>query len=341
MNAWMLAFAYLLPTALGGLMLAMPRLGRGSTFFAVTVPAGFAESPAGRAIRRTYRFGTLAALLLSLAAITPLWRWLDPEPALAVACTIGSLGVSFGAIAVFVVCRQRAMAYSRDRSAERRIELMPPDRLRDIVPRPLWIHAVPYLPVVAAMAWLAARIGAPVGPESASAPIDPAVVYGLPLLMLATLALMHLIMPLGLLIRRLPGHRSRVEAINRMVLWMMLFLGLLGGWNALAVLYGEAWIGGALGVAVNLGCTLAVLLVPVVMWRAGSFARPGRPDDGDRSPDAAWKLGLIYYNPDDPALWLEKRFGVGYTLNFGRPAAWWIIGAILAATGALVWVALP
>lgn len=341
MNGWMLGFAYLLPAAIGGLMLAMPRLGRGSTFFAVTVPPGFGDSPAGRAIRRTYRFGTLAATLVSLAVITPLWWWLEPEPALAVACTIGSLGVSLGAIAVFVLCRQRAMVYSRDRSAERRIELLPPDRLRDIVPEPLWLHAVPYVPVLAAMAWLAWRAGMQVDTAPASSPAGPALIYGLPLLMLATLALMHLIMPLGLLIRRLPGHRSRVGAINRMLLWMMLFLGLLGGWNSLAVLYGESWIGGALGIAVNLGCTLAVLLVPIVMWRAGSFARPGQPDDGDRSPDAAWKLGLIYYNPDDPALWLEKRFGVGYTLNFGRPAAWWIIGATLAATAALVWVAVP
>lgn len=341
MNAWMLGFAYLLPTAIGGLMLAMPRLGRGSTFFAVTVPPGFAESPAGRAIRRTYSFGTLAAMLVSLAAITPLWWWLEPEAALAAACTIGSLGVSFGAIAVFVLCRQRAMAYSQDRSAERRIELLPPDRLRDIVPRPLWLHAVPYAPVLAAMAWLAGQAASASDAESALSPIGPAVIYGLPLLMLATLALMHLIMPLGLLIRRLPGHRSRVAAINRMLLWMMLFLGLLGGWNSLAVLYGEAWIGGVLGTAVNLACTLAMLMVPIAMWRAGSFTRPGQPDEGDRSPDAAWKLGLIYYNPEDPALWLEKRFGVGYTLNFGRPAAWWIIGATLAATAALLWVALP
>lgn len=43
---------------------------------------------------------------------------------------------------------------------------------------------------------------------------------------------------------------------------------------------------------------------------------------GDRTPDDCWKAGMFYVNRDDPALMVEKRFGIGYTLNFGRPAAW-------------------
>jgi uncharacterized membrane protein len=52
---------------------------------------------------------------------------------------------------------------------------------------------------------------------------------------------------------------------------------------------------------------------------------------GDRTPDECWKFGQLYFNPDDPAIWVEKRAGVGYTLNFGRPASWAIL---LAITGA-------
>lgn len=38
-------------------------------------------------------------------------------------------------------------------------------------------------------------------------------------------------------------------------------------------------------------------------------------------------------------MWVEKRFGVGYTLNFARPTAWLLIGGILAATAVLlIWV---
>lgn len=40
--------------------------------------------------------------------------------------------------------------------------------------------------------------------------------------------------------------------------------------------------------------------------------------------DEYWKLGNVYYNPKDPSLFVEKRMGVGWTINMGRPLAWLI-----------------
>jgi len=34
-----------------------------------------------------------------------------------------------------------------------------------------------------------------------------------------------------------------------------------------------------------------------------------------------WVLGVIYVNRDDPSIMVEKRFGLGYTINFGNPKA--------------------
>jgi uncharacterized membrane protein len=45
--------------------------------------------------------------------------------------------------------------------------------------------------------------------------------------------------------------------------------------------------------------------------------------------DRHWKAGLVYHNPDDPAVWIEKRFGFGYTLNFARSGAWWFLAAVV------------
>ncbi|WP_033827453.1 DUF1648 domain-containing protein [Bacillus andreraoultii] len=42
----------------------------------------------------------------------------------------------------------------------------------------------------------------------------------------------------------------------------------------------------------------------------------------NRDDDQFWKLGVFYFNPDDPSVWLEKRFGSGWTVNFARPTAW-------------------
>lgn len=42
----------------------------------------------------------------------------------------------------------------------------------------------------------------------------------------------------------------------------------------------------------------------------------------DRDDDRYWKLGQFYFNKEDPTLFLEKRFGIGWTINWARPAAW-------------------
>jgi uncharacterized membrane protein len=51
-----------------------------------------------------------------------------------------------------------------------------------------------------------------------------------------------------------------------------------------------------------------------------------RDSGADGLPDAGWKFGLFYYNPRDSALMVEKRFGVGYTVNFGNSLLWCIAG---------------
>lgn len=53
---------------------------------------------------------------------------------------------------------------------------------------------------------------------------------------------------------------------------------------------------------------------------------------GDRTPDRCWKLGIIYVNRDDPAILVEKRFGIGYTLNIGHPLTWVLLAVLLLPT---------
>jgi uncharacterized membrane protein len=46
----------------------------------------------------------------------------------------------------------------------------------------------------------------------------------------------------------------------------------------------------------------------------GKNADQYSPEDDDNK----WILGTIYYNPSDPAFLVEKRYGVGWTINFGN-----------------------
>jgi uncharacterized membrane protein len=76
---------------------------------------------------------------------------------------------------------------------------------------------------------------------------------------------------------------------------------------------------------------IALTRLGFVMGQGGSRIRIGESgsESGrgkvNRDDDRYWKLGQFYFNPDDPALFLEKRFGIGWTLNFARPLAWVIL----------------
>lgn len=45
----------------------------------------------------------------------------------------------------------------------------------------------------------------------------------------------------------------------------------------------------------------------------------------DLDEDQYWKGGLFYFNKNDPSIFVEKRFGVGWTLNFANPKGYLII----------------
>src|SRR5690625_6795384 len=45
----------------------------------------------------------------------------------------------------------------------------------------------------------------------------------------------------------------------------------------------------------------------------------------ERDDDQHWKLGQFYFNKNDPSIFLEKRFGIGWTNNWAHPLSWIII----------------
>jgi uncharacterized membrane protein len=67
----------------------------------------------------------------------------------------------------------------------------------------------------------------------------------------------------------------------------------------------------------------------------GNVRSLARAAGTDRDDDQFWKAGLVYVNRDDPALVVGARFGVGWALNFGNPAAWLLIAGTFAAWAGL------
>ncbi|KAB3528831.1 DUF1648 domain-containing protein [Alkaliphilus serpentinus] len=74
---------------------------------------------------------------------------------------------------------------------------------------------------------------------------------------------------------------------------------------------------------------LTLIILAISTGQSGSKITVSTNEERDeklvnRDDDQFWKLGIFYFNPQDPSLWIEKRFGIGWTVNFGNP-----IGVIL------------
>lgn len=85
-------------------------------------------------------------------------------------------------------------------------------------------------------------------------------------------------------------------------------------------------------VGVAMIIVLASIGVSVVYGQAGSRLYSRMRAEGDTAlafdDDEHWILGIIYFNKDDASLFLPERFGIGWTMNMARPAAWAIIGGL-------------
>ena len=84
--------------------------------------------------------------------------------------------------------------------------------------------------------------------------------------------------------------------------------------------------------------TVGSVAMSLVYGQAGSrvFKRMQEDDVLLADEDDRWKLGVLYFDPDDASVFLPERFGIGWTLNFARPAAWAIVLGGLALTAAFI-----
>lgn len=102
---------------------------------------------------------------------------------------------------------------------------------------------------------------------------------------------------------------------------------------------GAAWATGASAIAMVVLIMVVVIAAVVrgrVQLQPANVRNPLtlRPDAVD--DDQHWKGGLLYVNRDDPALVVPRRFGLGWTVNLGRPAGVALTILLFVAIAALV-----
>ncbi len=80
------------------------------------------------------------------------------------------------------------------------------------------------------------------------------------------------------------------------------------------------------------------IVLSITTGQGGSRLKQFQDMEGNlinRDDDQYWKLGQFYFNKNDPSLFLEKRFGIGWTINLARPLSWIILLTIIGLAIAL------
>jgi uncharacterized membrane protein len=322
--------------ALGALLAYTPKWTRPDLYFAVTVDIDFSSTRRGRRILQQYWIevalhALIAWCLASLPGIQPRWSLM-----------VGIVWLLIGSCWAVARAHRATAQYAAAPRAVR-------EAMLSVQPRKMpggWLVAFgPLLVLIAAglYAWicwdqLPQRIPVHWGLRGTDRWIDrtPWNVARF-LALLACVCGTLLALSYGTLrwsrTISVTGERARGEArFRRGTVWLSLGVQYLAVIPAVVLAFRPAtplwWVWPALLLLV----TAVALTVLVRMGQGGSRAADVaayRPPIGDLTPDAAWKWGQLYYNPDDPALIVEKRFGLGYTFNFGNRWSWVLVAVLL------------
>jgi len=320
-----LPFSLLMAAFVGALMLLLPHISPRRYFFAITVPPGFHSSDAGRtSLHRYYAavVGSVVAAVLAMLALAQEAPALLPVVAAAVPGFLGMLA--------FLWERNRVAKVAPPPGAVREADLSPDD---DRLPR--WIALVlpPFAFPLAAAAYLRAHWN----DIPARFPIhwdihnhadrfnakSTQAVFG-PVLFGGGMMLIMILLTLAMFYGSRRG-RQRTAIVKMMV----------------ATIYFLALLFSGIGIMPAVQFSPSVFLIPAIVfpvllvaWVVKVLRDPKMP--AETTPDQCWYLGSIYVNSQDPAIFVQKRIGFGYTINMGNRLAWLIMGGFAAAMAGLV-----
>ena len=319
-----LLFIYLVEALAGAVILLLPHFAPRQYFFAVTVPAGFRDSEAARASLRRYYTWACAALAVSWAA----GQFLLPR-AWGAGAAVGIAMIA--ALAAFVRERTHLLRIVGPLELGPAVEAAPSS---DHLPRWFPLSLGPFLLLLAAARYVQAHWNEiparfPVhwganGQPNRWVDKTPIGVFG-PLMFGAGLLLLLLMLALGMFYgsRRAP---QRTMVLKILVALMYTLCFVFGGVSLLPVMrFSPLW----------LIIPIPLVTIAIVIWSFQYVRDPDHP--AEATPDECWRLGLLYYNPRDPALFVQKRVGFGYTFNFGNRLAWVIFGAFIVGLIALIY----
>lgn len=358
--ATMLAFTVALVPLTGIMTIVTPFLMRRGEVFAVTVPDTAAHDPYLRRLKRRYALlmATLTAVLTAVGAFGAFTG--DAGLALAVLC-VGMLLLCIGSYGLMLYFRSKVRSYKKEQgwqaSARESVAVVGDAP----VPRAVSLKwNLLYLPVIAVTLAIGA-VGYAQMPDLIPQHMNfqgevteymektPFTILA-PALIVAFVAACMAFAHWTILRSKRPSNPSApaTSALAYGMLARAQSILLVAGGLALSVLgpvMELSFIGvigleqaGVFVVALALVIVVGSIVVSLVYGQGGSrvFSRMAASERLLADDDEHWKLGVFYYNPDDASLFLPERFGIGWTMNWARPAVWAIMLAGLVLTVAFV-----
>ena len=307
-----------------GALFLFPKQPRSGIFFGVSVPVGFSHTAEGRSIRRRYQMRSAPIQMLALFAGVLLVFYPDGAwfPLTILGIILGQLACS---VILWTFTTRKVRAYAIHPPLVRTASLARQPHMNVT-----WIgYAAAALPLLLATLYIHAHWAQipdvfPIHWDIQGQPNrwtykSTLSVYGM--VGLGSVLLLFIL----LIDKLLPCTSGKDRKLSSIALSgcagfitliltfsaLMPFRNTTAGWKILS------------SSAVVMVLVLALEITSI--WAGPKTVR--EPYDG--TLDACWYGSLFYYNRKDPALMVPKRFGSGYTLNFGRPTAWWMMAIVI------------
>jgi len=340
---------------IGVLMWFVPVMKGPDAFFGIPVSELFYRGPLARRYLLIYRAVTTVLVAGAMAVLAGARARVFTGPGLVLgAFCAGIMGPGFALIPFWYAVRPH----------EERGALAAGGPAELVPPRSKWVYVVPWVQAFSFAALLAA-IGLtmwryPQLPASIPTHWDIAgrangwmtkgiVSVAFPLVMMGLMQGLCLWLLVGIaqVPERLPRERvdeyrvARERYLRMWAVWtnlMQLAMVLVFGGIVWASLFGvESQARGAtppgmFALFIGIGAlllSLPWLIVKVLRHRAELREIVGPGAIESLAPTEGWLWGSIYYNRSDPSVWVEKRLGIGWTLNMARPASWVFFALVL------------
>jgi uncharacterized membrane protein len=300
----------------------MPLLTRRGIFFSATVDPEFPHSEDGRRLLRSYR---LQAALWTVLAIGLAWLLTSAHPEFGAILPVWLMvaGIGFSYWSKF---REVHDIYGLRHPEVRQTSLSPAtgeDGIR------LWVVLPPFLAIAATALYLHAHWNQipdqfPMhwginGLPNRWASRDVISVYG-PLFMGTVLNALFLLFARVLMSMSRKGVMLHVTIrMLEVLLYPLTFTFVVA--SLMPLVRFPLWLAPAVMLAFTAG---------ILVWAYQQITAPATASDTpEPQNDSYWRAGIFYYNPADPAIFVPKRVGIGYTMNFANKISWLVLAGIL------------